>query len=169
MKKILFIFLFIIFSLNNATSNEQTYYLDIDFVLNNSIFGKSIIKKLKNINLENTKKFRKKESELKEIEKEISNIKNIISENELKVKIDDLKKKISLYKSLKDEKTKNFNDLRSQEFNNFFKKITPIIEEFMKNNSIGIIIDKKNIFIANSKYDITKDIIKIINKKITNE
>ena len=37
----------------------------------------------------------------------------------------------------------------------------------MKNNSIVIILDKKNVFIAKANHDITNDIIEIINKNIT--
>ena len=33
----------------------------------------------------------------------------------------------------------------------------------MEKNSITILLDKRNIFIANSKYDITDEVIKIIN------
>ena len=44
---------------------------------------------------------------------------------------------------------------------NFLKLINPIIQEYMKKNSIDMIIDKKNIFMAKSKNDITDDILKI--------
>ena len=36
----------------------------------------------------------------------------------------------------------------------------------MKENSISMIIDKKNLFMAESKGDITKDILDLVNKKI---
>ena len=36
----------------------------------------------------------------------------------------------------------------------------------MEKNSIDIVIDKKNIFIAKSENDITKDILEIVNNKI---
>ena len=36
----------------------------------------------------------------------------------------------------------------------------------MKENSIDIIIDKKNIFMAKAKNDITKDILQIVNTEI---
>ena len=39
-------------------------------------------------------------------------------------------------------------------------------EEYMKENSISMIIDKKNLFMAASKNDITKDILDLKNKKI---
>ena len=36
----------------------------------------------------------------------------------------------------------------------------------MTDNSISIVIDKKNIYIADKNFDITEDVINIINKKI---
>ena len=36
----------------------------------------------------------------------------------------------------------------------------------MEKNSIGILIEKKNIFIAKSNYDITKNVLEKINKQI---
>jgi Skp family chaperone for outer membrane proteins len=36
----------------------------------------------------------------------------------------------------------------------------------MDKNSIGILVEKKNIFIARSNYDITDDVLKIINNEI---
>ena len=37
---------------------------------------------------------------------------------------------------------------------------------YMKENSISMIIDKKNLFMGESKKDITKDILDLVNKKI---
>ena len=99
------------------------------------------------------------------METDISKVKNIISEKELKNKINILRKKIEQYRKDKNKKTQEFNSLKDKKIKDFFTIITPIIESFMKNNSIGIIVDKKNIFIANSKYDITEEIIKILNEK----
>ena len=48
----------------------------------------------------------------------------------------------------------------------FLKLINPIVQEYMKEKSIDIIIDKKNIFMAKSKNDITNDILTIVNNKI---
>ena len=44
--------------------------------------------------------------------------------------------------------------------------INPIIEDYMSKNSITIVIDKKNVYIANKDSDITNNLIEIINKKI---
>ena len=55
---------------------------------------------------------------------------------------------------------------KKMEFDLFFKKITPIIESYVKEKNIDIVLDKKNIFIASKKKNITQDIIKIIDSKI---
>ena len=52
------------------------------------------------------------------------------------------------------------------EFEAFFKKITPIIENYVSEKNIDIDLDRKNIFLASKKKDITKEIINIIDAKI---
>ena len=59
-----------------------------------------------------------------------------------------------------------FDNFKNNELEIYFKKITPIIEEFMNIKSIKIILDKKNIFIANANYDITDELIEFLNNKI---
>ena len=50
--------------------------------------------------------------------------------------------------------------------NNFFKQITPLIEDYVKINDIDLVVSKNNVFIASKKLDITNDIIEIIDEKI---
>ena len=46
------------------------------------------------------------------------------------------------------------------------KKITPLIERYVKDNSISLVLNKNNIFIGDKKFDITNDIINIVDKNI---
>ena len=48
----------------------------------------------------------------------------------------------------------------------FLNEINPIIKQYMTDNQISIIIDKKNIYIADKKFDFTNNLIELINKKI---
>ena len=50
------------------------------------------------------------------------------------------------------------------ELDEFMKFIQPIIENNVKEKSITIVLNKKNIFIASKEYDITDDIINIVDK-----
>ena len=76
-----------------------------------------------------------------------------------------IQKKISTYNLDKRKKIKDIENKKNQELKNFLIQVTPIIESYMESNSINIILEKKNIFIANSKYDITIEIIKLIDKE----
>ena len=121
--------------------------------------------------LENSKKaallkFEKKEKDLKKIENEINKQKNIISEDELRKKLIEFRKEVSNYQKNRQTVINDFNQKKKSEFDKFFKKITPIIENYVKENKIDFVLDKKNIFVASKKKNITQEIIKIIDSKI---
>ncbi len=166
MKK-LFFSLILLFNFSTVFAQDNVYFLDLDYMLNNSNLGKIVVEKIKKINSQNIDELREKENELKKLESDISTKKNIISEDELNKMVNDLKKKVNLYKSIKNEKVKNINKVRNSELKMFFEKITPYIEEFMQKNSITIILDKKNIFIADTNYDITQKLVDFLNTKKT--
>ncbi len=44
--------------------------------------------------------------------------------------------------------------------------INPIIEKYMSDNSISILLDKKNVFIASKDYEITYNLIELIDNQI---
>ena len=54
-----------------------------------------------------------------------------------------------------------FENKRNNELKIFMESIRPVIEDYIKQNSISIVFNQKNLFIANKKYDITNDILKL--------
>ena len=166
MKKIIFIFFIHLFYFSNLYANEGVYFLDVDYILKNSNSGKIVVNKLQDLNSENNLKFKNSEDEIKLLENEITKVKNIISKDELNKKINNLKKKVVIFRDNKQITLKEYNDIKNKELENYFKKISPVVQEFMKIKSIKIIIDRKNIFIADSNYDITEELIKFLNEKI---
>lgn len=107
-----------------------------------------------------------KEENLKTEENKILSSKNIISREQYNLNVDEFKKKIQNYKIQKSDEIDKLKKIRNDEVLNFLKIINPLIEQYMKDNSINIIFDKKNIFIANVDHDITNDLILVINKKL---
>jgi len=90
----------------------------------------------------------------------------LLSEKELNDKIILLRKEV---KNFEQEKIKTINEInkkRATELNKFLQLIKPVVADYMKENSISMIIDKKNLFMAESKNDITKDILDLVNKKL---
>ena len=45
------------------------------------------------------------------------------------------------------------------------KKLNPILGKYMEENNISVVIDKKNVLMGNKKFEITAQIIEILNKQ----
>ena len=158
----------IVFLLNTSLSHgeEQIVYLDLDTIVGKTKAGKLIINNLEKSKKSTLAKFEKKEKELKKIENDINKQKNILSKEELKKKLVEFRKEINIFQTDRQNVINQFNKKKLDEFNNFFKKITPIIQSYVSEKNIDIVLDKKNIFVASKKKDITQEIIKLIDSKI---
>jgi len=147
-----FTILIVLFSfITSSYSQDQIVYLDLDKVLNNTKSGSLILSQLKKSKNAALIKFEKKEAELKKIEDEIKKQKNIVSEDELNKKLFEFRKEVSNFRQERQKVVNDFNRKKKQEFEKFFKKITPIIENYVAEKNIDILLDKKNIFVANKK------------------
>ena len=82
--------------------------------------------------------------------------------------ISEFQVKLKKYKNLKLDEIDLLKKKRNEEILNLIKSINPLIEKYMTENSISILIDKKNIFIADKNYDITKNLIDLINTNLKN-
>ena len=165
-KNLIYIFIIFFSTISIGKSNENIVYLDLDNIVKNTKAGKSIINKLKASKDSALKKFEKKENALKKVEEDINKQQNVLSKEELKNKISDFRKEVASFRNDRDKLINDFNTKKIQEFEKFFKKITPIIGKYVEEKNIDIVLDKKNIFLANKNNDITNEIIKLIDDKI---
>ena len=138
----------------------------MNYVLSNSIQGKLILNELEKKNESNLSILESREKLLKELENDINKQKNIISDAELKKKIDNLKNKITLFKKEKKELVKEFNNLKNIEITKIMEKINPLVSDYVKENSISIVLDKKNVIIGKKNHDITLEILELVNANI---
>ena len=60
------------------------------------------------------------------------------------------------------------NKLRLKATSKLISKLSPILEEYAKENSISLILQKKNIVMGRKEIEITNEILSIANKKIKN-
>jgi len=165
-KSLILIYFFLSLSSSNAYSNEKIVYLDVDFIINKSKPAISIIKKIDKIRNKETKNIQNAEEQIKKKNDELKKTKNLISEDEFKVKVAKFRDELKEFEAKKIKTINEINKKRQKELNNFLSLINPLIQEYMEKNSIDIVIDKKNIFIAKSEHDITKEILEIVNNKI---
>ena len=170
MKKYLNIFclIFFIFFTKNIYANESNkiVFIDVEYLINNSIIGKRTLKNLENTNNENVNLLREKETILLEKEKEIKKKQNILTNEELQKEIDQLKIKISQFREEKNSIIKKSEKNKVDELNKVLSEFNKVIQNYMKENSIDIVLNKKNVFIGKVTSDITEPILSEINNKI---
>ena len=170
MKFLIIIFFYLIIIVpSSASSQEKVVFLDINLVLSKSNKGKLILKKLEEKNKANLSQLKFKEDILKNLEIDLEKKKNILSENELEDQINDLKNKIINFRKEKKILTDEFNKFKNKEIAALMQLINPIISDYVEKNSINLVIDKNNILIGKKSYDITQDILELVNKKLNND
>jgi len=168
LNRYLLIFIVYLANITSVNSADNTVFIDIDHVLNNSNLGKSIYINLEKLNKINLDKLNLKEKAIKEKKISIDKTKNIISKEKLQNDINAFNKEVELYRIEKDKLFSDFKLIKKKKLDNFLLKINPIIQEYMKKNSIDIVLEKNQIFMGNSSKDVTNDIIKLIDKNFTN-
>ena len=166
MKKKFFLYFFsLIFFFNSTNTFGNIVFIDVDFVIKNSNIGKISLKKLENINNENLESLKQKQSELKNLEEDLNNKKNIISSDEFNKELTELKAKFKSFNSEKEKMANNFKSIQNNEISSVLKKINSVIQEYMNTNAIDLVLDKKNIFIGKVSSDITEKILTEVNIK----
>ena len=149
MKKIYLIFFIVIFS-NISYANTNIVYLDVQYVIDNSNIGKFYKEQLNKSNEKEKLNLIVQENLIKDKDALIKNQKNIIKEEVLKKKINELNQLVT-------DKKKYTSKI--------LEILNPLITNYVKKNNINLVIEKKNILVGSKTLDITKDIIKEINKK----
>jgi len=94
MLKIIYIFLFILLSFENVHANTNIKFIDIEFLIQNSVEGQKLIKELDKKKKNNLNLLKKKEDFLRSKEKELQKKKKKIKKKELKKKISKMRKEI---------------------------------------------------------------------------
>ena len=166
MNKILIGILLFISISAHAFSSEKIVYLDVEKIMQESTAGKSIISQIKKKRDTSISKFKKKEKDIIDKEKKLISQKNVLSKEEFESKFKELRNDISNYQKERNKTSNEITQSRIKASTKLINKLTPILEEYSKKNSIRIIVQKKNIVMGKKEDDITKDILEIVNQKV---
>ena len=135
-------------------------------LLEKTNYGKKIISDLNILNEQNLSSLKQLESKIKLDQDNINKQKNLLSDDELKKKLNKYNSDVVDFQKKKNSLANIFNLEKKKKLDEFFKKIIPEIERYIDEKNISLVYDKKNVFIANKKNNITEEIIKIINEKL---
>ena len=131
-----------------------------------SIAGKSIKNQLEKIYNKDLEKFKKNDEILKKKEKKIIAQKNIMSQEDFQKELTSLRSEIINFQREQVKSRDNINKLRIGATNKLISKLSPILKEYAKKNSISLILQKKNIIMGKKEIEITDEILSITNKEI---
>jgi len=164
--KKIFLSLILIFFIPNLLMADLPRYLDFKYVLNQSEAGKKAQAQLKKRLDNGIKDLTKQEKIIREEEKKIIQQKKILAQDDYKKKVSELRKKVSDLQKKRSKLIKSVSNQRSKARSQLLKNLNPVVKEYMVEKQIKMVIDKKELILADEKLDITKDITSRLNAKI---
>ena len=155
---------FFLFQSNLAA--KASYYLDFKYILNQSDAGKKVQTTLKDKLEKGIKSLKDKENLIREEEKKIIKQKKVLSPEEYKKTVNELRKKVSSLQKDRNALIDTVARQRAKARNELLKNVNTILSNYMKEKNIGMVIDKKYLLLADESLDITKDIMILLNKRL---
>ena len=163
--KALFFVLSVLFSTNYLYA-DIPHFIDFKYILNESEAGKKAQTSLKNKLNKGIKNLQDKEKKIQDEEKKIIQQKKVISAEEYKKKVTELRKKVNSLQKERSTLLDTVSKQRTKARNELLKNLNPIIKDYMKQNKIRMVVDKKSLLLADENLDITKNIMSLLNNKI---
>tara|TARA_Y100000590_G_scaffold419517_1_gene521314 strand:+ start:300 stop:824 length:525 start_codon:yes stop_codon:yes gene_type:complete len=162
----LFVVTFFIIASTHAFAEQKIVVLDMKHVLNNSKAGKGAQDFLKKSFNANAKKYTDMETALKKEESDLLKKKNVLSKEDYTKKSNALRKKVIDYQSERRSSLDKIATQRAESREKLLKKIRPIVDAYIKENNISLVIDKKDMIGGLNEYDITEVIVEKLNKEL---
>ena len=156
----------VFFFLTNFAYSQDIVFVNLQKILNESKAGKQAQEFLKKQIVSENKKLEKEAQQLKKEEKDLINKKKNISPEEYKKSLDNLRVKNINYQKRKRETNTKILKKKNQARTQLMKALNPILSTYMSENNIQIILEKKYVIMANTKVDLTNEILKILDNKV---
>ena len=162
----IFFIIFLISSPALSNQNLPVKYIDLNFIVNNSIVGKKIKDLIVKEKTKLEKEHKKLEKKLLDKKNEILTKKNILSEEDFKKEAEAHQKKVNDYETKKKQDFEKMAKKNLDLSRNFMNQIDKIVIDFARNNSIDLLFKKDALIVSNSKLDITKAVLDEVDKNI---
>ena len=159
----LIIFFFLFSSISQ--SSESIRFININYIVNNSEVGKSLNKIIENKNKSIEKDIKSLAKKLEDQKNKIISQKNILKKEEFDKLAKNYENELKNFNALRIKKKEDFDNFRVKSKKKILDLLNPIITNFLKKESIQILLQKEKIIFGDEKLDITEEILNIFNKK----
>ena len=163
----IFLFFFTVFFIFQVNLKADVpYYIDFKYILNQSKAGKQAQDYLKKKLSNGIKKIQSQEKSVQEEEQKIIKQKKVLSAEEYKKQVSQLRNKVANLQKQRNSLLESVAKQRAKARAELIKNLNPIINTYMKENNIKMVIDKKGILLADQSLDLTKKITDLLNNKL---
>ena len=163
MSKII-IFVSLLVGLNFTNLYAKVVYLDVQYVIDRSNIGKFYKDKLKTDTEKEKLNLIVQEKKIKSAEELLQNQKNILKENEIKKKIEELNKLVGKYTNERKKYNNDISKQRKHYTSKILDVLNPLVTEYVQKNNINLVLEKKNILIGIKDLDISNTILLKLNE-----
>jgi len=105
------------------------------------------------------------EKDLKKEEKDLLDKKTSLSKEDYKKKSNELRKKVGKFQKDRRDSLQKTGELRKNAKAELLKQLTPILDKYINENSISIVINKEYMIGGLDEFDITNEIVEKLNKE----
>ena len=155
----------LVFFIGVSNANENIRFININYIVNNSEVGKDLNDIIKN-------KSKKITSELNDLGKKIEtkkdkiiSQKNILKKGEYEKLVKTYEDEVKRFNNIRKKKNEDFNIFRINSQKKIIEALNPLITDFLKKESVQILLQKEQIMFGDKELDITEEILKIFNDK----
>ena len=159
-------FLILFFCLYSANLSAEIFYIDIDKIVNQTNVGKYINEEFKNLKKINDDKDLENKNNLQKREKSLIAQKKILEASEFNNKLNLFRKDVNDFNQFSQKSTRDLQNKLMKNKANFLKLIEPILLEYVSENNITYLLQKKYIIVGHNDLNKTTDIIELVDKKI---
>ena len=160
-----FVVTFFLIVSTSAFAEQKIVVLDMKYVLNKSKAGKGGQEFLENKFKDNAKKLNSMEKALKKEETDLLKQKDVLSKDDYSKKTDELRKKVIEYQALSRSSLDDLAKQRAEARSVMISKIEPILDSYINENNISLVLYKKNVIGGSKEHDITNIIVEKLNKE----
>jgi len=152
-------FFVLFFCLYSVNLSAEIFYIDIDKIINQTNVGKYINKEFENSKKINDAKNLESKNQLKKREESLIAQKNILDQKEFNNKLDTFRQDVNNFNQLNQKISKDLQNNLMNNKSNFLKLIEPILLDYVAENNIKYLLQKKHIIVGHNDLNKTLNII----------
>ena len=159
--KILLVFLLV----EVSAANENIRFININYIVNNSEAGKTLNKIIENKTKKITSELNNLGKKIEDKKNKIIAQKNILKKDEYEKLVKNYEDEVKKFNNIRNKKNEDFNKYRINSQKKIIEALNPLITDFLKKESVQILLQKEQIIFGDKELDITEEILKIFNDK----